>query len=376
MRTVSSLGVLGALLLWAVVAPAGAQTAAGQEGAAVAPDNPYTPPPCTGTVFADVTCSTPFDAWIEKFAADGITSGCGNGDYCPNANVTRAQMAVFVEKAMRGTSTWSPGDLGNGNTGIGKSSLLANTTGYYDSAVGYQSLAANTDGSGNTAVGWESLPVSSTASYNTAIGTESLLSLTTGNANTAVGEFGLATITTGYENTALGYDADVASSGLSNAMALGYQARADASNHVRIGNSTVTQIGGQVGWSNLSDMRAKTNIVPLDLGLDFVMALKPVSFTLKQGNGRTDMGFIAQDVETLLGDGYNVLGIGADKDRTLSLRYTDFIAPVVNAIQEQQAQIAARDQRIQNLESDVAALKAQVQALVAAQAGGTTKAAK
>ena len=48
------------------------------------------------------------------------------------------------------------------------------------------------------------------------------------------------------------------------------------------------------------------------------------------------MGFLAQDVEALLGDGYSVLGIGGDKDRTLSLRYTDLIAPMVKAIQEQQ----------------------------------------
>jgi hypothetical protein len=85
----------------------------------------------------------------------------------------------------------------------------------------------------------------------------------------------------------------------------------DASNHVRIGDTSVTQIGGQVAWSRLSDARHKENIRDLDLGLDFVMQLRPVSFTMKQGNGRTDMGFLAQDVEAVLGDDYNVLGIGA-----------------------------------------------------------------
>jgi hypothetical protein len=59
-----------------------------------------------GVPFADVTCSTFYDAWIEQFARDGITSGCGNGNYCPNDNVTRAQMAVFIEAAMRGTGNW------------------------------------------------------------------------------------------------------------------------------------------------------------------------------------------------------------------------------------------------------------------------------
>jgi hypothetical protein len=69
----------------------------------------YAPPPCVaGVPFADVTCTTFYDAWIEQFARDGITSGCGNGDYCPNENVTRAQMAVFVEAAMHGTGNWPP----------------------------------------------------------------------------------------------------------------------------------------------------------------------------------------------------------------------------------------------------------------------------
>jgi hypothetical protein len=51
------------------------------------------------------------------------------------------------------------------------------------------------------------------------------------------------------------------------------------------------------------------------------------------------MGFVAQDVEALLGDGYNVLDVGGDEDRTLSLRYTDLIAPLVKAVQEQQKEI-------------------------------------
>jgi len=40
-----------------------------------------------------------------------------------------------------------------------------------------------------------------------------------------------------------------------------------------------------------------------------------------------------------LGTDYNVLGVGEDADRSLTLRYTDFIAPLVKAVQEQQATI-------------------------------------
>ncbi|MBI3162674.1 MAG: S-layer homology domain-containing protein [Chloroflexi bacterium] len=56
----------------------------------------YTPPPATGTVFSDVPLGSFADAWIEQLADEGVTSGCGGGNYCPNANVTRAEMAVFL----------------------------------------------------------------------------------------------------------------------------------------------------------------------------------------------------------------------------------------------------------------------------------------
>jgi hypothetical protein len=55
----------------------------------------YTPPPATG-VFEDVDLSHWAVHWIEQLAAEGITKGCGSGNYCPEDPVTRAQMAVFL----------------------------------------------------------------------------------------------------------------------------------------------------------------------------------------------------------------------------------------------------------------------------------------
>ncbi|HTY41409.1 MAG TPA: S-layer homology domain-containing protein [Thermoanaerobaculia bacterium] len=57
----------------------------------------YSPPACSG-VFLDVPCSSPFAPWIEQLAAENITSGCGGGNYCPGNDNTRGQMAVFVVK--------------------------------------------------------------------------------------------------------------------------------------------------------------------------------------------------------------------------------------------------------------------------------------
>ena len=60
---------------------------------------------CTGT-FSDVNTGTVSDLvcrYIEDFAAAGITGGCGDGKICPNDPVTRAQMAVFIEAALNVT---------------------------------------------------------------------------------------------------------------------------------------------------------------------------------------------------------------------------------------------------------------------------------
>jgi len=57
----------------------------------------YVPPSATG-VFGDVPPGSFADAWIERLAAEGITAGCGGGNYCPGGLVTRAQMAIFLVK--------------------------------------------------------------------------------------------------------------------------------------------------------------------------------------------------------------------------------------------------------------------------------------
>jgi hypothetical protein len=68
----------------------------------------YTPPAAAGTVFGDVPVSHPQAAWIEQLATEGITGGCGSGNYCPTQNVNRAQMAIFLLRAKHGASYVSP----------------------------------------------------------------------------------------------------------------------------------------------------------------------------------------------------------------------------------------------------------------------------
>jgi len=58
----------------------------------------FEPPGATG-VFDDVPVSHPLARWIEMLARDQVTTGCGLGNYCPDAPVTRGQMAVFLVRA-------------------------------------------------------------------------------------------------------------------------------------------------------------------------------------------------------------------------------------------------------------------------------------
>ena len=57
------------------------------------------PPPATAT-FNDVPVGNPYFQFVEALAASGVTAGCGGGNFCPDAPVTRAQMATFLSRAL------------------------------------------------------------------------------------------------------------------------------------------------------------------------------------------------------------------------------------------------------------------------------------
>lgn len=64
----------------------------------------WNPPPAQGTVFTDVPANAFAAAWIERMPLEGISTGCGGGMYCPDSNTTRAQMSVFLLRAQGGMS--------------------------------------------------------------------------------------------------------------------------------------------------------------------------------------------------------------------------------------------------------------------------------
>lgn len=130
------------------------------------------------------------------------------------------------------------------------------------------------------------------------------------------------------------------------------------------------------GTIQTSDEREKKDIIDTDLGLDFINKLRPVSFKWKIGQNevvneldgtnedgtpkyksviipregkRTHYGLIAQEVESLL-DGKDFGGFIHDEDTDIKgLRYDQFIAPLIKAIQELNQKLQDQQQTINSL---------------------------
>ncbi len=330
---------------------------------------------------------------FNEFGADNAALGI----YALRSNLSGSQNVAVGAGAMSGNLSGSSNAAvgfvalsnntnGSGNTATGAWALAFNTEGHNNSAQGDEALLHNSTGSNNTASGSQALSGNTTGFWNTAQGVLSLGGNVEGSYDTAIGALALNTGTTGSSNTAMGYIAGGvggaatsytgapilltgvstgssntfvgsfagATSDVTNCTAVGSSSYCDADNQVRLGGPSATSIGGKVGWSALSDLRAKKDVRDLSLGLDFVMCLRPVEYRLRNGNGRLDMGFVGQEVEALLGEGFNVVDVGGDVDRTLSLRYTDLVAPLVRAVQEQQRVIRQLLDRLARAEASLA----------------------
>jgi trimeric autotransporter adhesin len=169
-----------------------------------------------------------------------------------SGNTALGYQALFTQSFSKGNFPWDsnntavgfkalfsnqPTYFGNGNrnTAVGAYAMSSNTDAYANTAIGFNALNGNTIGFANTAIGAEALYVS-TGSDNTAIGTEALFINATGAGNTAVGQATLDTNQVGSFNTALGWLADVGSSNLTNATAIGANAVVSQSNSLVLGS--------------------------------------------------------------------------------------------------------------------------------------------
>jgi len=134
------------------------------------------------------------------------------------------------------------------------------------------------------------------------------------------------------------------------------------------------------GTVTSSDQRLKNSIQDTDLGLSFVNALTPRKYKMSDGTPtlsspgtdtsfpqytyssgtRFHYGLVSQEVVTVLDNqgidkslfGGWTLDDPSDPDSRQSLRYHEFISPMIKAIQELSAKVDALEQRVQQLESN------------------------
>jgi len=144
------------------------------------------------------------------------------------------------------------------------------------------------------------------------------------------------------QSTAIGYAASVFGTSF-NSMSLGAQASTTTSDTITLGNSSITTLRCQVtSITAISDERDKTDIrvLPASMDLEFINALRPVSFTwnMRDGGkvGVPDIGFIAQELQAVqqtLGVEVPNLVFEADPDR-LEAAYGTLIPILVRAVQQ------------------------------------------
>lgn len=114
-----------------------------------------------------------------------------------------------------------------------------------------------------------------------------------------------------------------------------------------------TTIWATSGVVSTSDKRDKTAIRKETLGLSFINKLTPVTYRWKKGKDteRTYHGLIAQDVEKALeGQSFAGLEVPQGKKGRYGVRYTEFLAPLIKAVQELSAQNEELKARIETLE--------------------------
>ena len=302
---------------------------------------------------------------IGETAMSSVNTGDNNTAV---GNTSLSNNASGVDNTAIGVEALRANDVGNFNTAIGKRALFSNTAGESNVAIGENAMVLNTGGVNNVAVGDHALQVTTNSLENTAVGYHAALDFILGN-----------------NNTFIGAEADATLNDVTNSVAIGQGAKVTGNNQVRFGNSTTTSIGGVVGFTNLSDGRYKKNVQESVKGLDFIMKLRPITYQLdmdginkklnnhaagkvtdrtnsNEENGKTIFsGFVAQEVEQAAKDaGYNFSGVDKPKNENdmYGLRYSEFVVPLVKAIQEQQQMIedlkrqnADLQKRVLNLEN-------------------------
>ena len=309
---------------------------------------------------------------------------------------------------------------GTYNTGIGYGAVSANTTGTWNTGLGANALQGNSIGTANTAIGYNALLKNVNGNNNTILGQGAFSENVSGNNNIAIGYLSGNLNTSGSNNILIGPSSKASSAIVSNEMNIGNTLYGTAINDVlgtgKIGINVMAPtnalhvtstadpvrlqglqaVGSLLASDNVviadaigvlrtvtpeilsntpSDLRLKKDILTSTYGLNFISKLRPVTYKMKTGTTNLQSGFIAQEVESAAKE-INYEFNGVVKPQTTadfySLKYAEFVVPLVKAVQEQQSQIELYEAKIKNLEKnqqtqqkELAELKEMVNKLVA-----------
>jgi len=323
------------------------------------------------------------------YRAGFVNTAGGNsffGNFAGASNTTAANNSFFGNNAGIVNQTGANNSFFGGNAGS------SNTNGTANAFFGYNAGSANISGLNNTFVGNQTGLVN-TASYNTFVGNQAGSATTTGGFNTFFGTFSGNTNTTGNNNTIIGHNADVGTNNLTYATAIGAGTVVTSSNTIMLGRSNGTDtvvipgslflptgVTGTLHADDLviagfgafqqgiqlpylgnsgdqdicrnttttyisvcsSSLRYKTKVQTFFGGLNIVRRLRPITFNWKDG-GMFDLGFAAEEVNEIepLLTTYN------DKGEIEGVKYRQITTVLVNAVNEQQQQIAEQQRIIE-----------------------------
>ena len=344
-----------------------------------------------GNVFIGYDCGTDVTTGNQCVAIGDIAMGA-------------AQAGANLTTAVGRKAGYSAGNTG---TYVGAYAGEA-VTGYSNVAVGYgamglngpdqgvaigRSAHANCTGDNNVAIGAYSLDQSGSAGNSVAVGYNALTAAT-GDYNIAVGNQAGDGVGSGGGNLLLGYQADCDASA-NYQIAIGFQVSTSAVSTAAIGDATRTATlnfgaAGQ-SWSTTSDERIKENVQDSKLGLDFINALRPITYTEinpqdwpedirphvyfdrektrtnEDGTKETYIepakereatstavvdGLMAQEVKAAAdAEGVSFSGWEQQPDGLQRLQYEKFVLPLIVACQDLSAQVTALTARVAELEA-------------------------
>lgn len=264
------------------------------------------------------------------------------------------QNTIGSQNTFIGAETGVANLNGDMNSFLGRRAGFSNTNAYENTFIGAYAGQYTTEGAHNSFLGVTAGALNTLGAENTFLGAHAGYSNTEGGFNSFVGNFAGLNNDLGNYNTVIGFEADLSLGSLNNAAAYGAGAIVNSSNSVVIGNTSVTVIGGQVGWSTFSDRRLKSDIKENQLGLDFINQLETVTYEF-MAEGQKNIrytGLIAQDVESILNKmNYRFSGVVQPKNEMdyYSIRYAAFVTPLIKAVQEQSDQIKNLQDENKNL---------------------------